>query len=75
MPIYEYSCTECNEVFSVFQNINSNELNTSCPGCGSGNIKKKVSTFSCCSTGSGSNSFTDKSAGGFSGGFGRLGGG
>jgi putative FmdB family regulatory protein len=69
MPIYEYSCTECNEVFSVLQNINSNKSNISCPGCGSGNIKKKVSAFSCCSIGSGSNSFADKSAGGF-GGFG-----
>jgi putative FmdB family regulatory protein len=69
MPIYEYACTKCNEVFSVFQSVNASEKDTRCPKCGSNDVKKKVSAFSCCSIGGGSTSF------GSSGGFGGFGGG
>jgi putative FmdB family regulatory protein len=73
MPIYEYACTKCNEVFSVFQSVNASEKDTRCPKCGSNDVKKKISAFSCCSIGgfggSGSSSF------GSSGGFGGFGGG
>ena len=33
MPIYEYKCTECNEVFEYFQSISDKELKT-CTLCG-----------------------------------------
>lgn len=66
MPIYEYACAKCNEVFSVFQSINVNEKDTKCPKCGSNNVKKKLSSFSCCSISMSNASFG--SSGGFSGG-------
>lgn len=52
MPIYEYSCKKCNEVFSVFQSVNANEKDTKCPKCGADEVQKKISSFSCCSFGS-----------------------
>lgn len=54
MPIYEYSCMECKESFSVFQSVNANNKDTKCPKCGSSDVKKKISAFSCCSLGGGS---------------------
>lgn len=67
MPIYEYSCTKCNESFSVFQSVNASEKDTKCPKCGSNDVKKKVSAFSCCSIGGGA-SFGSSGFGGFGGG-------
>lgn len=69
MPIYEYCCEKCNEIFSVFQSINAGGNDTRCPKCDSNNVKKKVSSFSCCSVSGGSSSFSP------SGGFGGFGGG
>jgi len=55
MPIYEYSCSECNETFSLLQSVYPESKNTQCPRCGSGKVKKVISAFSCSSgTGSGS---------------------
>jgi putative FmdB family regulatory protein len=65
MPIYEYICVKCKEEFSVYQSVNANEKDVKCPKCESSDIKKKVSTFSCCSV---SNSFSSGSFGGFGGG-------
>ncbi|BCB95843.1 hypothetical protein JZK55_07650 [Dissulfurispira thermophila] len=66
MPIYEYACNKCSEVFSVFQSVNASEKDTRCPKCGSNDVKKKISSFSCCSIGASSASFS--SSGGFGGG-------
>lgn len=66
MPIYEYACGDCPEVFSVFQGISAAEKDTQCPKCGSINVKKQISSFSCCSVGGGASSPTP--SGGFSGG-------
>lgn len=58
MPIYEYACKKCNEVFSVFQSITVNAKDTKCPKCNSTDVVKKMSSFSCCSIGgSGAASF------------------
>lgn len=65
MPIYEYICKECDESFSVFRGINIGEKDTKCPRCNSNDVTKKISSFSCCSTG-GSTSFFGSS--GFGGG-------
>ncbi|MBI3593205.1 MAG: zinc ribbon domain-containing protein [Nitrospirae bacterium] len=73
MPIYEYSCRKCNEVFSVFQSVNASEKDTRCPKCNSNDVKKQVSSFSCCSFGGSSSSFG--SSGNLGGGFGGFGGG
>ncbi|MFO0752288.1 MAG: zinc ribbon domain-containing protein [Thermodesulfovibrionales bacterium] len=64
MPIYEYSCKKCNEVFSVFQSMNAGEKDTKCPKCGSSDVVKKISSFSCCSPAGGGAA----AHGGFSGG-------
>ncbi|MEW5745656.1 MAG: zinc ribbon domain-containing protein [Nitrospirota bacterium] len=54
MPIYEYACTRCKESFSVYQSITARESDTKCPKCGANEVKKKLSSFSCCPTGGGS---------------------
>ena len=67
MPIYEYICKKCDEMFAVYQSINDGEKNTKCPECGSNKVKKIISAFSACSIGGGDSS--SGSAGGFGGGF------
>ncbi|MFA5354076.1 MAG: zinc ribbon domain-containing protein [Thermodesulfovibrionales bacterium] len=64
MPIYEYVCNGCQEVFSVLQSITA-EKDTRCPKCGSADVKKKVSSF--CSLG-GAGLGSSGSFGGFGGG-------
>ena len=44
MPIYEYECTSCCNVFEVFQRMTEDSL-TNCPDC-SGRVKKLVSMSS-----------------------------
>ena len=44
MPIYEYECTSCCNVFEVFQRMTEDPL-TTCPDC-SGLVKKLVSVSS-----------------------------
>jgi putative FmdB family regulatory protein len=44
MPIYEYECTSCCNVFEVFQRMTEDPL-TTCPDC-SGAVKKLMSTSS-----------------------------
>ncbi|TAN45364.1 MAG: zinc ribbon domain-containing protein [Nitrospirae bacterium] len=58
MPIYEYNCEKCRETFSVLQSINTKEGETKCPKCGNAKVKKMLSTFSCCSVGSGGPAFS-----------------
>jgi putative FmdB family regulatory protein len=57
MPIYEYACGDCSEVFSVLRSISAAETDNQCPECGSTNMKKQISSFSCCSVDGGSPSF------------------
>ncbi len=52
MPIYEYLCTKCKESFATLQGINAKTEGTKCPKCGSEEVQKKISSFSCCSLGS-----------------------
>lgn len=47
MPIYEYACMKCNKDFAALQKIGAAEKDTICPECGSKDIKKKLSAFSC----------------------------
>jgi putative FmdB family regulatory protein len=47
MPIYEYICHTCKENFSLLQKVGATEKDTVCPECGSREIKKKISLFSC----------------------------
>jgi len=45
MPIFEFVCSECEQPFEdlIFGN---NMDGVICPACGSGQVKKKMSTFS-----------------------------
>jgi len=47
MPIYEYACFSCARTFSLLQKIGTSEKETKCPDCGSQNVKKRMSSFSC----------------------------
>ncbi|UCH81135.1 MAG: zinc ribbon domain-containing protein [Nitrospiraceae bacterium] len=63
MPIYEYSCSDCNEIFSLLQSVYPAEQSTACPKCGSSKVKKVMSAFSC-SSGSGGSSVPASNFGG-----------
>ena len=67
MPIYEYICMRCNNIFSALQRMGASEKDTNCPGCGSNDVKKQVSSF-CCSPGSGPSSSSSSSRFGGGGG-------
>ncbi len=45
MPIFEFACSECGQSFEelVFSASKIDEV--VCPACGSGQVKKKMSTF------------------------------
>ena len=66
MPIYEYTCNACEEIFALLQQAGDEE-ETACPKCGSKNVKKLVSSFSCSSSAD-SGSSSGGSFSGFSGG-------
>jgi putative FmdB family regulatory protein len=66
MPIYEYTCNVCEEIFALLQRLEDQE-NTLCPKCGSKDVKKLVSSFSC-SASADSGSSSGGSFSGFSGG-------
>ncbi len=51
MPIYEYCCKKCNNLFSVLKSINAGGKAIECTKCGSTDVQKKISSFSCCSVG------------------------
>jgi putative FmdB family regulatory protein len=45
MPLYEFSCRSCGQDFIELVRSISTDLNVSCPGCGSKELQKKISTF------------------------------
>jgi putative FmdB family regulatory protein len=45
MPIFEYQCLECQEVFETLQLSRESSEDTQCPGCGSERAEKLVSAF------------------------------
>ncbi len=47
MPLYEYICEKCKAEFVLLQKVGTSEKDTECPRCGSKELKKKVSSFSC----------------------------
>lgn len=66
MPIYEYRCKKCNTDFTVLK-MSSRQEETACPACGSRDVARKLSSFSC-SASSGGFSGGGFSGGGFGGG-------
>jgi len=52
MPIYEYSCTACNNRFQRLVRASARpEEATSCPKCGSTEVERRHSTFASTSSG------------------------
>uniref|UniRef100_A0A7V5XF73 Zinc ribbon domain-containing protein n=1 Tax=Thermodesulfobacterium geofontis TaxID=1295609 RepID=A0A7V5XF73_9BACT len=45
MPIYEFSCLNCGEIFEKLVLKNEEEQELKCPYCRSQNIKKLISSF------------------------------
>jgi putative FmdB family regulatory protein len=72
MPIYEFKCNRCGSTFEQLVFSSDGEDNFICPSCGAGETCRLMSSFSCGSTGSGSNlgsglpSACSPSLGGFS---------
>ena len=60
MPIYEYDCRKCRESFAMIHGANAKDIK--CPQCGSEDKKKKISSFSTCSTSCG-NGFSGEFSG------------
>jgi putative FmdB family regulatory protein len=46
MPLYEYTCKVCKTRFTILQRIGATEKETQCIYCGSGDVKKEMSSFS-----------------------------
>ena len=45
MPLYEYLCNECGEVFEKMVRFSEATACPACPKCESKNTHKKISTF------------------------------
>ena len=45
MPIYEYECTQCSEMFAVHQSIGEDGSKLNCPKCQAPNPKRVFSSF------------------------------
>ncbi len=50
MPIYEYHCEACGELFSKLQKMGAGEGEAACPKCGATEVKRQISG---CSIGGG----------------------
>ena len=46
MPIYEYQCRKCGEVFERFMKVNEGGDHLTCPHCGGKKPEKILSSFS-----------------------------
>jgi putative FmdB family regulatory protein len=62
MPIYEYKCNECGNVFEQLV-FSSDSDECVCPSCGEGNTCKLMSCFSCGSSSGTGDLGSDLSAG------------
>jgi putative FmdB family regulatory protein len=62
MPIYEYSCQDCEAQFEKFVRSMTAENAVTCPECGGSHVKKGWSLFGTGNTGSGQSSFASAAA-------------
>ena len=46
MPVYEFKCTKCGELFEVMGSYAEREKAHPCPKCGSAEVKQAISLFS-----------------------------
>jgi putative FmdB family regulatory protein len=45
MPLVEYACQKCENLFEVLQGVTSEAEDLICPDCGSRNVERVLSTF------------------------------
>ena len=45
MPVYEYRCEACGEVFELFMRSFSSQTGPECPECGSQRVRRAISLF------------------------------
>ena len=59
MPLYEYQCDKCKNVFELLRRVNNVDDGLRCPNCHSTRVERQISTFATggCSA-SGSRGFT-----------------
>ncbi len=46
MPVYEFKCAKCDDVFEVMGSYAEREKPHTCPKCGSTEVKQAISLFS-----------------------------
>jgi putative FmdB family regulatory protein len=46
MPVYEFKCGSCDQVFEVMGSYAEREKSHTCPKCGSTEVKQAISLFS-----------------------------
>jgi len=46
MPVYEFRCSKCDQVFEVMGTYADREKAQTCPKCGSTEVKQAISLFS-----------------------------
>lgn len=47
MPVYQYKCTDCGEVFEVTCHLSERDEFAVCPKCGGRNVEPVFSSFTC----------------------------
>jgi len=45
MPMYEYRCRECGELYEEIVKLNTQDSEVECPACGAHQSERKQSTF------------------------------
>jgi len=46
MPLYEYECSACGELFERLRGLSESDEEVECPKCGKKSTRRKMSTFS-----------------------------
>jgi putative FmdB family regulatory protein len=46
MPVYEFKCSKCGDLFEVMGSYAEREKEHACPKCGSTEVKQAISLFS-----------------------------
>jgi putative FmdB family regulatory protein len=46
MPVYEFKCGSCDQVFEVMGSYDEREKSHTCPKCGSTEVRQAISLFS-----------------------------
>jgi len=45
MPLYEYKCQDCGQLFEILQRASEDNSSLQCPSCGSSKLRREFSVF------------------------------